>query len=52
MNWDQFKGNWCLPFNTEAAAVQRRQMTDRPKNDAEQVKKVTQTPPGKKKKIN
>jgi len=51
MNGDQFKGNW-FPFNTEAAAVQRRQMTDRPKNNAGQVKKVTQAPPGKKKKIN
>jgi hypothetical protein len=32
-------------------AVERQQMTDRHKNDAEQVKKVTQAPPGKKKKI-
>jgi hypothetical protein len=33
-------------------AVERKQMTDRYNNDAEQVKKVKQAPPGKKKKIN
>lgn len=33
-------------------AVEKQQMTDRHKNDAEHVKKVTQAPPVKKKKIN
>lgn len=33
-------------------AVEKQQMTDRHKKDAEQVKKVTQAPPVKKKKIN
>jgi hypothetical protein len=33
-------------------AVEMQQMTDRHKNDAEQVKKITQAPPAKKKKIN